>query len=138
MLFLSVPLLLCMLLCHAHSSCSCLSVSTIILCLFVVFTYAICMGATVHTLVSAPPLTLHTQFQQLFFSSSLPACTYTCKRQFHEVVNSSAQALTLGRSGDRCQMMRHNLHCVSSWWGLPSAASSPSLTKTTNTGWLLI
>ena len=36
----------------------------------------------VQTLVSAPPLTLHIQFQQLLFLS-LPACTYTCKRQFH-------------------------------------------------------
>ena len=32
---------------YAHSSCSCLLVSTIIFCLFVVFTYAIFMDATV-------------------------------------------------------------------------------------------
>ena len=50
--FLWVPLLLCRLFCqhhhrhYTHSSCSCLSVSTIIFCLFVVFTYAIFMGAT--------------------------------------------------------------------------------------------
>ena len=36
----------------------------------------------VQTLVSAPPLTLHIQFQRLGFFP-LPACTYTCKRQFH-------------------------------------------------------
>ena len=83
----------------------------------------------VQTLVSASPLTLHIQFQ--FFSLS-PLVPTHASGSFMEVFNSSAQALTLGRSGHWCQMMRHDLCCVSCWWGLPSVVSSPSLMKTKN------